>query len=173
MTVVPLRSVAATPAAVMTADLKVHFSVIRDYAAQTAPSLLLGHSADQYKTSVTFQSIARGDPISALMISICKMEPHAVKGATAIMETVLTALCTAKKSLEHPLWRLQMPATKLIKKATDLDTVKESIQPDVLFLVRTKMSSVEGCSVVMSLIVPLQTEFAQYFSGAQGVPGLT
>ena len=147
----PSRSVMQTPAVVMTADLRVHFSVIKDCAVQTAPSPLLGRSADQSEISVTFQSTAKGDLLAALMISTCRMEPRAVKKATAIMETALTVLCTAKKSLVQALWRVQMSATRLIKKATDLDTAEESFQPDALFNVMTEMSSVEGCSVPMSL----------------------
>ena len=99
VTVAPSNSVIAISAVIMIVPSLLEAYVIQADAAQTAPIPLLGHSADQSKTSVTFQSIARGDPISALMISICKMEPRALKWATVIMETVLIALCTAKKSL--------------------------------------------------------------------------
>ena len=64
---------------------------------------MLGHSAGQSKIYVIFQNTAVGCPWSALMTSICKMEPRALKRATAIMETALTTLCTAKKSLAEML----------------------------------------------------------------------
>lgn len=99
MTVAPSNSVTATRAVRVTVPSPLAANVIQADAVQTAPILLLGHSADQFKLCVTFQSTAVGGPWPALMISICKMEPHALRRATAIMEIALTALCTAKKSL--------------------------------------------------------------------------
>ena len=99
VTVAPSNSVTAIPAARVIVPSLLEAYVIQAHAAQTAPIPLLGHSADQSKISVIFLSTAKESPRHALMISICKMEPHALKWATAIMETVLTALCTAKKSL--------------------------------------------------------------------------
>ena len=66
-------------------------------AIQTAPTPLLGHSAEQSKIYVIFQSTAIGCASRALMTSICKMELRALKSAAAIMDTALTALSTAKK----------------------------------------------------------------------------
>ena len=65
---------------------------------------MLGHLAGQSRIYVIFQSPAVGCPCWALMTSICKMELRALKRATAIMGTALTALCTAKKSLQK-FWK--------------------------------------------------------------------
>lgn len=100
MTVAPSSSVTATPAAQVTAALHLEVLVTQAGVAQTAPTHPQGHSAGLSRTYVTFQSTALGRPSRALKMFICKMEPHVVKMATAIMEIVLTALCTAKRSLE-------------------------------------------------------------------------
>ena len=44
------------------------------------------------------------------MTSMCKMELGALKRAAAIMETALTALFTAKKSLAEILGKIKMSA---------------------------------------------------------------
>ena len=99
VTVAPSSSVTATPAAQVTAALHLEVLVTQAGAAQTAPTHLRGHSAGQSRTYVTFQSTALGRPSPALKMFIYKMEPPVVKTATAIMEIVLTALCTARRSL--------------------------------------------------------------------------
>ena len=71
---------------------------------------MLGHLAGQSRIYVIFQSPAVGCPCHALMTSICKMEPRALKRAAAIMETALTALFTAKKALAEILGKVKMSA---------------------------------------------------------------
>ncbi|CAD7679581.1 unnamed protein product [Nyctereutes procyonoides] len=77
-----LKECSRTPAAVMSADLST-FLCDKGLCCTNCSFSAAGTLCRPIQKSVTFQSIAR-DPISALMISICKMEPHAVKGATAI-----------------------------------------------------------------------------------------
>ena len=65
---------------------------------------MLGHSADQSKIYVIFQSPDVGCPWRALLISISKMEPYVLKRAAAIVKIALAPLCTAKKSLQK-FWK--------------------------------------------------------------------
>lgn len=83
---------------------------MKDYAVQTVSTLNLGHSADQSKIHVIFQSTVLEQPVNARKTFICRMERPVLKKATAIMETALTAPCTAEKSLEDALLTLMMSA---------------------------------------------------------------
>ena len=100
MTAAPTSSVIATYAVNMTAFLSQELFVMKNYAVQTVPTLYLELCAGQSKIYVIFQSTAKEITIPAQIIFICKMEPPVLKKPTAIKETALIALCTAKKSLE-------------------------------------------------------------------------
>lgn len=103
MTVDPLSSVMPMNVVKLTVVSQQKAFVIKNRAVQTAPTPLLGPSAEISGTYVIFQSIVMGPPSSALKTFICKMEPRALKKATVTMEIALTDLCNARKYLVQML----------------------------------------------------------------------